>query len=170
MKGEWKTRRVWIDGNELLPGRSQKIVNHSPDGFNWGYGGSGPAQLALAILLSFLPEEKAILNYQNFKWDLIATLPQSDFEIVFNLEKYKGEKMKKEEYERRMVFARQEAAKAWCGEKTKDKTMDADLAEELAKILIDHMYAPHLGCATTGEIIEELKARSNLEYKTVGYE
>jgi hypothetical protein len=25
--------------------------NHSPDGFEWGYHGSGPAQLALAILL-----------------------------------------------------------------------------------------------------------------------
>lgn len=27
-----------------------KLVNHSPTGFSWGYGGSGPAQLALAIL------------------------------------------------------------------------------------------------------------------------
>ncbi len=26
------------------------LANHSPDGFSWGYGGSGPAQLALAIL------------------------------------------------------------------------------------------------------------------------
>lgn len=43
IKGDWETRRVWINGKELLPGRSQKIVNHSPDGFAWGYGGSGPA-------------------------------------------------------------------------------------------------------------------------------
>ena len=82
----------------------------------------------------------------------------------------KGEKMKKEEHERRMGFAREEAAKAWCGEITQHLTMDPELAEEFAKILVEHMYAPHLGCATTGEIIEELKARSNLEYKTVGYE
>ena len=27
-----------------------EIRNHSPTGFEWGYGGSGPAQLALAIL------------------------------------------------------------------------------------------------------------------------
>jgi hypothetical protein len=26
------------------------LFNHSPTGFEWGYGGSGPAQLALAIL------------------------------------------------------------------------------------------------------------------------
>ena len=32
-----------------LAGRNQ-VVNHSPDGFEWGYTGSGPAQLALAIL------------------------------------------------------------------------------------------------------------------------
>lgn len=32
-----------------LPPRDN-IRNHSPDGFEWGYGGSGPAQLALAIL------------------------------------------------------------------------------------------------------------------------
>lgn len=30
------------------------LFNHSPDGFEWGYGGSGPAQLALAILADFL--------------------------------------------------------------------------------------------------------------------
>jgi len=82
---------------------------------------------------------------------------------------------KKEEHERRkderrMNFARQEAAKAWCAEKTRDKTMDAELAEEFAKILVDHMYAPHLGCATTGEIIEELKGRSDLDYKTIEHD
>lgn len=78
--------------------------------------------------------------------------------------------MKKEEYERRMVFARQEVAKAWCGEKTSNKTMDADLAEEFAKILVVHMYEPYLGCATTGDLIEELKARSDLDYKTIGHD
>ena len=26
------------------------LVNHSPTGFEWGYGGSGPAQLAVAML------------------------------------------------------------------------------------------------------------------------
>ena len=88
IKGEWKTRRVWINRKELLPARSQKIVNHSPDGFNWGYGGSGPAQLALAILLRFLKKGKAVARYQQFKWDVIAELPQSDFEIDINMEKY----------------------------------------------------------------------------------
>ena len=30
----------------LKPERSQRVKNHSPDGFNWGYAASGPAQLA----------------------------------------------------------------------------------------------------------------------------
>ena len=88
IKGDWKTRRVWVDEKELFAGRSQEAINHSPDGFNWGYAGSGPAQLALAILLEHLPEGQALSQYQQFKWDVIARLPRSDFEIDLNLEKY----------------------------------------------------------------------------------
>ncbi|MCK4554525.1 hypothetical protein KAU19_06245, partial [Candidatus Parcubacteria bacterium] len=44
-------RTVWLDGYQLSPKKSQLVINHSPDGFAWGYGGSGPAQLALAILI-----------------------------------------------------------------------------------------------------------------------
>ena len=47
---------------------SQKLRNHSPDGFQWGYGGSGPAQLALAILLDhFGDAARAQKYYQRFK-------------------------------------------------------------------------------------------------------
>lgn len=81
IKGIWKTREVYIDERALKPNRSQAIYNHSPDGFNWGYGGSGPAQLALALLLEFTSEENATRYYQKFKWDVIAKLPKKDFEI-----------------------------------------------------------------------------------------
>ena len=76
--------------------------------------------------------------------------------------------MKKEEEESRMNFALQEAAGAWQGEKTEKTIMDVDLAEEFAKVLVKHMYAPHLGCATTGEILEELKTRIEMDGK-LGY-
>lgn len=59
----------------LDPKPSQKINNHSPDGFSWGYGGSGPAQLALAILLDAYDEELAKNLYQDFKWDVISKFP-----------------------------------------------------------------------------------------------
>lgn len=66
---------VYINGRVLSPKRSQKIINHSPDGFSWGYVGSGPAQLALAILLEFTEEYHAQRLFQKFTWDIIANLP-----------------------------------------------------------------------------------------------
>ncbi len=33
------------------------VVHHSPDGYEWGFAGSGPADLALNILAHFLPIE-----------------------------------------------------------------------------------------------------------------
>ena len=66
---------VYADGDELDPRPSQKVRNHSPDGFAWGYAGSGPAQLALAILLRETNDpEEAQDHYQRFKFELIATL------------------------------------------------------------------------------------------------
>src|SRR6185437_10265213 len=53
------------------------LVNHSPDGFAWGYGGSGPSQLALALLADALEDDKLALSYyQTFKWEKIATINQ----------------------------------------------------------------------------------------------
>jgi hypothetical protein len=59
---------------ELKPGPSQRLFNHSPDGFQWGYGGSGPSQLALAILLDFTEGdgELALHCYQDFKFQHVA--------------------------------------------------------------------------------------------------
>lgn len=49
------------------------IANHSPTGFCWGYLGSGPAQLALAILVDHTGDvEKAKRWYQYFKDQIIA--------------------------------------------------------------------------------------------------
>lgn len=57
----------------LTPGASIKLVNHSPTGFCWGYAGSGPAQLALAILLDVTANKLIALDhYQDFKWAFVA--------------------------------------------------------------------------------------------------
>lgn len=45
---------------------------HSPDGFNWGYGGSGPADLALSILTDMYGRVIAERYYQDFKWRFVA--------------------------------------------------------------------------------------------------
>lgn len=87
IQGSIVSREILIDGNRLLPDKSQKIRNHSPDGFSWGYGGSGPAQLALAILLKFHSQEFALRYYQNFKWKFVAKLPQTDFNVEVDIYK-----------------------------------------------------------------------------------
>jgi hypothetical protein len=94
IKGERITRRVWMDGSEILPEKSHKIRNHSPDGFNWGYGGSGPAQLALAILLEVMSINEALAYHQDFKWEFIASLPDGNFEIEIDIEDWITRKVK----------------------------------------------------------------------------
>ena len=78
--------KVFMQGHELSPDRSLAVVNHSPDGFMWGYHGSGPAQLALAILLELVDEQSARAHYQEFKRDVIAGLDTySDFEMPMSV-------------------------------------------------------------------------------------
>ena len=49
------------------------LVNHSPTGFAWGYSGSGPAQLALAILADWMGcDHAARVLHQRFKAAAIA--------------------------------------------------------------------------------------------------
>jgi len=79
--GHGESRRVWLNEEELLPGASQQVINHSPDGFNCGYHGSGPAQLALAICIKIDDPN----NYQEFKRKHIAGLPiDENFDIIIN--------------------------------------------------------------------------------------
>jgi hypothetical protein len=77
----WPEADSWVaykNDTELSPKRSQKVRNHSPDGFSWGYYGSGPAQLALAIMLEEFPEAEASRIYQAFKRDHVSTWPMDD--------------------------------------------------------------------------------------------
>jgi len=48
----------------------------SEGGFEWGYVGSGPYQLALAILAQELGDQRALGNYRSFCENTIARLKQ----------------------------------------------------------------------------------------------
>jgi Family of unknown function (DUF6166) len=52
------------------------LINRSPTGFEWGYSGSGPAHLALAILAWHCcnDENRALRPYQQFKAEVIVTI------------------------------------------------------------------------------------------------
>ncbi len=74
--------RVTAD-NEPLKLRLD-LRNHSPTGFEWGYEGSGAAQLALAILADCVGDELAIQHYQEFKRRIIARLSEPDWTLTEN--------------------------------------------------------------------------------------
>jgi hypothetical protein len=71
---------VAYNGHELPPRNDWR--NHSPDGFEWGYGGSGPAQLALAILGALFSKRLALAHYQAFKFKIVAGLPKAGFTLT----------------------------------------------------------------------------------------
>ena len=63
------------DQEQLTPERSHELVNHSPSGFEVGYCGSGPAQLALALLLDYTDDEDvALAEYMEFKAKVVSQL------------------------------------------------------------------------------------------------
>jgi hypothetical protein len=52
----------------VTPQQSLELANYSPSGFSWGYSGSGPAQLVLALLLDYTGDENvALAHYTAFK-------------------------------------------------------------------------------------------------------
>ena len=98
------------------------IIEHSPDGFEWGYGGSGPADLALNILNMLIPpgsdgqapvkchsgecSRRAYELHQDFKSTFIETMPKEGGTIAiadvraYISEEEKWAKMKEEKDER----------------------------------------------------------------------
>jgi hypothetical protein len=76
---------VWVidgSGKRKPVNPRRELRNHSPTGFEWGYGGSGPAQLALAILAEHLGDDRSALNlYQDFKWSCIAQIRDANWSL-----------------------------------------------------------------------------------------
>ena len=80
------TRSGWSKPLDL----GHDLWNNSSTDFSWGYNGSGPAQLALAILTNYFgakPGGRALAEalYEPFKFTVIAVLPdcwEIDFEEV----------------------------------------------------------------------------------------
>lgn len=64
---------VRVNGRPLDPRPALRLRQHSPTGFEWGYCGSGPAQLALAVLLHATGDmPTALAAYHWFKWEVVA--------------------------------------------------------------------------------------------------
>lgn len=66
------------DTGEAQTNIYHRVTHHSPDGFEWGYGGSGPADLALNVLENALIE----MGYQGEK---IKCWKGKCFKLAWNL-------------------------------------------------------------------------------------
>ncbi len=72
---------VRVDGAHLRP--RNDLRNHSPDGFEWGYAGSGPAQLSLALLANHLDDNtEAMRLYQHFKAKVVQHIGTDTWELT----------------------------------------------------------------------------------------
>lgn len=59
------------------------LMRHHPVGFDWAHTGSGPAQLALALLAHASGnDEFALEHYQVFKHEIVARLPRNGWELT----------------------------------------------------------------------------------------
>lgn len=83
-------------------------LHHSPTGYSYGYGGSGPADLALSILDAALPDEEATATiwnrkkvkatawilHQQFRWEFVASWPRDGAQItVGEVRRWAAEKL-----------------------------------------------------------------------------
>lgn len=80
--------KVWLNDKALSHAKSLKHVSHSPDGFNWGYGGSGPAQLAYAICHELYGKDIARRVYQDFKWRFLVAIEDDSFDLTLDLAEF----------------------------------------------------------------------------------
>ncbi|WP_323805934.1 DUF6166 domain-containing protein [Halalkaliarchaeum sp. AArc-CO] len=71
---------VTVDGEPL--DKRYDLLSASPSGFEYGYGGSGPAQLAIAILAHAYNDDFACEWYQRFKREVIAELPEDGWTLT----------------------------------------------------------------------------------------
>lgn len=72
--------RVWmineLGSMRILP-KCLGLRAHSPSGFEWGYGGSGPHQLALALLVNATGQNDiALAHYNELVSAFVSKLPQ----------------------------------------------------------------------------------------------
>jgi hypothetical protein len=93
--GKCEVKIVFGDTTRNLP-LCTRVWNHAR-GFEWSYAGSGPAQLALAILVDCLGDvERAKTLHQKFKCKVIAGLPQQGWELPESIVKSTIETIERE--------------------------------------------------------------------------
>lgn len=76
----YRTRAGAETGQPLNP--QLEVFPHSPSGLEWGYLGSGPAQLSLALLVDYLGDVAQAKDlYQDFKLAVVVNLPKDEWTL-----------------------------------------------------------------------------------------
>lgn len=102
---------VEVNGRKRPLRPRHDIRDHSPDGFEWGYGGSGPAQLALALVADACGRAWAIPGiYQRVKAAIVAGLPHDGWVLTQERVKDAAEHAKLEYGAQEVESARREAS------------------------------------------------------------
>ena len=76
--------KVLVNGNPLAV---RTDLGETSKGFEWGYGGSGPSQLALAILADHFQgqpdgDERAVALHYKFEREVIKKLPRTEWKLT----------------------------------------------------------------------------------------
>jgi hypothetical protein len=116
----------------------QKLVYHSPCGFEWGYEGSGPADLALNILVQFTDEKTAFELHQDFKNEFVAYIPREGGVISRDkIINWIEEKTKPEEPENQAVSIAKVETKYNAGLKKDKKDLPSEKPKKEPEIPIE---------------------------------
>lgn len=69
-----------------MPQLSRNESRHSPDGYQWSYSGSGPTELARAILVAVIPGDDRVRHprcYRRCRDHFLSGLKADEFEFDF---------------------------------------------------------------------------------------
>ena len=89
----WRSPQDGVVGVVVDDGKSLTnlvhIVKHSPTGFEYGYGESGPSDLALSILADYYGEDsktalvgQSLNHYQDFKKEFIQNRNRNEWFVI----------------------------------------------------------------------------------------
>lgn len=69
--------------NDVPYGELANTGYHSLTGFEWGYGGSGPANLAYSLIFDACDQDKVCAEkwYQIFKYEVVAQFPREGWSL-----------------------------------------------------------------------------------------
>jgi len=93
----------------------QHLVRHSPDGFSWGYHGSGPAELARCLLIAALGEQA--LCPECAGTGLVAYDPHADADVPFDPQRHDLDL----------------ASRCWCGDGIRNLPHQAFKSDRVAR-------------------------------------